>query len=154
MTDRYYPALDEKTIKLISKLFQEDPAYFTDPKCPYSKEVIDLLSGKAEFLDYDSHASIENMKAEDIEGQLGSLYAKLQKYWEEVRNSDKAADKNTYFRVATSLMEKLVDLQERMSMVSQANKFTQDVLNIMDEVMTADQRNEITARLEKYKVSK
>ena len=119
MTERFYPNLDEKSIKLIMDLYETDPSYFDDDKCPYGQTIKDLFKGESKVLDFISHTStdIDDSKIlsdEDILMEINGLHTKLKEYWDDVKDSAKATDKNTFFRVSVSLLERIVDLRSKM----------------------------------------
>lgn len=151
MKKRHYPPLDEKQISLIQQLFAVDPDYFKDPSCPYSQEVIKLFEGDNPVKDFDEHTiSVDEMSDDDIVTEISELHSKLKTYWDDVKSSDKSTDKNTFFRVSVTLMERIVDLREQMSNIKNVNLFTSEILSIMEQVLTADQRNEVIDRLKKF----
>lgn len=148
---KYYPPISEKDIRLIQKLYEGDPSYFEAEECPYSPEVKDLFKGEVQSKYFDDTNPVKPIASDDeIAQEINDVYAKLKEYWEEVKSSDKSADKNTFFRVSTSLLDKLVELRERMSKIKKVNAFITEVLAIMDEILLPDQRNEVTERLAKF----
>ena len=66
-----------------------------------------------------------------------------------MRNSESASDKTAYFRLSTSLLEKLVSMQERVYNMSQVKYFKEKVLQILEEEITTDDRANIIERLKK-----
>jgi len=146
----HYPQLDEKSIRLVTQLYEVDPKYFDNPACPYSADIKELFKGESQTQYFDTHTTVSLASDEDISNEINDVYQKLKDYWEEVKSSDKSADKNTFFRVSTSLLEKLVDLRERMSKIKQVNAFITEVMSIMDEILNSDQRNEVTERLKRF----
>lgn len=146
--DRYYPPLDEKPLKTISLLFENDPDYFNDRNCPYSQDVINIFRGMAKFQDFDSHANNELPSSDNLIQQINQLAAQLRSYWNDIKGGDATpADKNTYFRIASSLMEKMTDMKERVSNIKQYEVFTSAVLDILDRELNVDQRNRLMTRL-------
>ncbi len=157
---RFYPPLAEKDLRLISQLVQADPEYLTGKECPYSKDVIHLLmrglgqsGAREEATTSESYSTSELTTDAEISNEINNLYHRLQDYWQEVKNSDKSTDKNTFFRVSTSLLEKIVELREKMSNVGQVNSFISTILSIMDELLTPDQRSEVEERLRQFDLS-
>jgi len=152
MQERFYPPLDEKSIKIIQKLYEADPEYFSDDRCPYQDSTKALFTGTSAVFDFASHTSerSEPVTDEDILNEINDLHAKLKEYWDDVKDSEKAGDKNTFFRVSVSLLERIVDLKTKASTLSNMNSFIQEVMNCMQEILTVDQRNEVIARLERF----
>lgn len=153
MTKHYYPPLDERNINLVVQLVQEIEGYLNDPDCPYGEGIKQLFNNNNPSKYFDNLDSTNGIDLNDdsaLADQLNILYSRMQEYWTEVKHSDKSQDKNSYFRTSTALIEKLIDLKERASRIQQANSFTSEMIRIMDEIMTPDQRNEVKLRLEKF----
>lgn len=151
MSTYHYPPLNEAQIKLILSLFATYPDYFDVPGCPYSDEIKELFKGESKVLDFESHqTAAKDLSDDQILQEISDLHQKLKDYWDEVKTSDKSADKNTFFRVAVALLERIVNLREQMSNLSQVNVFIDEVLRIMEQVLTPDQRSEVTERLKKF----
>lgn len=148
MTDRFYPPLDEKAFKTISMIYEADPGYFNDRNCPYSQDLIDLFRGKSKFHDFDSHAAKELPSADDLVVQINKLASQLENYWQEIKGGEATpADKNTYFRIASGLLEKMVDMKERVLNIKQYQSFTEAVLDVLDRELDVDRRNLVMDRL-------
>ena len=147
-----YPALDTKSINLIIQLYESFPDYFDSPDCPYPDTIKDLFRGELAYLDFDSHdtKSSNPLTDDEIIKNISDIHSKLQNYWNDVKNSDKGSDKNTFFRVSVALLEKLVSLRKEMSGIKHANQFIAETMTIMEDVLSADQRNEVMERLEKF----
>ncbi len=148
---RFYPVLQEKELRLVQQLIDHDPGYLHDPTCPYAEDIKKILRPKS--AEQESLAQMSGPAAvadAEIMKEINGLYTRLKDYWLEVKDSDKSADKNTFFRVSTTLLEKIIELRERMSNLSQVNAFTSEVLTIMEEIMTPDQRNVVEERLRKF----
>lgn len=154
MTNRHYPELNEKDLKLIIRIYEDDPDYFDDENCPYDSEIKEFFKGEASVHYFDTHGSAASKPPsdDDILAQVTALYDRLNEYWNDVKDSENSSDKNTYFRVSVSLMERLTTLKEKMSNLKNVNTFMAEVLQIMDEILTPDQRNEIMKRLEKFQL--
>ena len=148
----FYPPLPEKEMRLIQTLSASNPEYFNHPDCPYAQDTKDLFMGETQVKYFDKPETSATRIASDdqIAEEINDVYSKLKDYWSEVKSSDKSADKNTFFRVSTSLLDKLVELRERMSKIKKVNSFIGETLSILDEILTPDQRNEVMDRLKKY----
>ena len=147
MNDRYYPAVDEETILMIRRLSASDPDYFTDPDCPYSPELIASLGGKAGEGELPAVPAGFTLNLDNIDGELDRLYNQLRQFGESLERAD-AAEKNTYFRLSVTLLEKMTELKERAVGVRQTKEFTDTVLRIMEDQLTPDQRTKIMHQLE------
>lgn len=146
--DRFYPKVDEQPFRTISRIYEADPQYFDDRMCPYSQELIDLFRGRAKFHDFDSHASEKLPSADDLVVQINRLTSQLEQYWQDVKGGEATpADKNTYFRIASGLLEKMIDMKEKATAIKQFESFTAAVLDILDREMDVDRRNVVMDKL-------
>jgi len=145
---QHYPVLDEKPLRQISQLYEYNPNLFNRPDCPYSDFIKQLFCGELKTNDFDSHAA--DMSDDELTANINDLHKRLTDYWEDVKDSDKSADKNTYFRLSVTLMEKLVSLKEKMQNLRSVDQFMASVMGIMDDILNADQRTEVMTRLEKF----
>lgn len=151
MQDRYYPPLNEPSLKTLIKLIETYPDFLDDPKCPYSIEIKQFLKGKSSAANVDfATIDISNLTEEDLLNEINGLYQSLQQYGRDVATSGNATDKNTYFRISTNLLEKIVDMREKTLGMKQYAAFQQEILNIMDSIMNADQKLEVMNRLKKF----
>ena len=145
--DRYYPKLDEKMMEVVSKIYENDPNYFDDPKCPYSQEVKDIYKKKTKYNDFDTHNS-ELKSSEGLLEEINLLSSQLKHYWQEIQSGQGTtpADKNTYFRLATTLLEKMIDMREQVTNIKQFEAFTSLVLDVIDRELDTEARNRVLER--------
>ena len=147
---RYYPPVNESNILLIKTLYTEDKSFFDSVDCPYSEEFKDLFRTKkvdvkeSDFDDFDLNGDF----GEDyILDQINSLYKYLQEFGREMRTSDTASEKNTYFKLSANLLEKLISMRERVVNLQKMNEFTETVLQILEDEVNVDERSRIIERL-------
>lgn len=153
MDDNFYPQLDERTLLKVMGIYEGNPAYFDSPNCPYSPEVKAILKGKASVHDFDSHGGGELPDTDTVIAQLNGLIAQLKTWGDEVNRSNDenaAGEKNTYFRIYSGLIEKIIKMKEDASNIKMYEQFIAVILDIMDREMDADQRNRAMARLEPF----
>lgn len=151
----YYPALDIQTIKnldLVRQLASDHPSYWLES--PYSGEV-ELMckkwfapSKRAE-VPFESEADLDidmdsNARFEMLYRESAILYKNLKAAGE---GMTEISEKNAYYRTATSLLEKLIALQERALGIKQIHEFQTSVLDILENVLTPTQRNEVMDQL-------
>lgn len=60
------------------------------------------------------------------------------------------AERMSYFRVATSLLEKLIGMRERANNVKRVSQFYSTVLGVMEEVLEPEQITEVRNRLKEF----
>ena len=153
MSDGYfYPPINEHHIIQISKLYELNPDYFSNKDCPYPKEVIEVFTGTAKYHDFDSHAP-ESTETDSILSQIQQLSKQLKEYGRGILDDEgnSSTDRNTYFRLSVALMEKLVDIREKITNIKEYEMFISEVLDIMDSELDADQRSRVLERLERFK---
>lgn len=145
--DRFYPPIDEKilsSLKVAKRLASEDAGYLTDEMCPYSAELKGFLANK----DLGEGEGAEgDTKPVDPLNEVEGLYQSLKDYGDTIKVSGDPSDKNTFFRVGASLLEKLIALKERAVGVKNTAEFTQAVLDILEDELDADRRTSVIARL-------
>ena len=147
MGDRYYPEFNEKNIKAIQQLYDQNTSYFDHPDCPYSEQVKQLFKIKANS-DFDNPEIYDMLSSDEyLIKEINSLYGHLQTFGENMRNSDNAAEKNTYFKLSAALLEKLISMRERTLNFTKMAEFTETVLQIMEDELDVDTRSRVLERL-------
>lgn len=145
---RHYPELNNNNIKLVKQLFEEDKTFFDDPDCPYSDEVKSIFRLSDIENDFDKNFDVDIMDSEEhIMKEINALYNHLQKFGANMRDSDTASEKNTYFKLSTTLLEKIISMKERVTNISKVNEFTETVLQILEEEVNVDDRTKVIERL-------
>jgi|SRR5688500_340332 len=140
----FYPKLDEATLKnldIVRQLAQAHPGYFLESE--YSSQTNTLLqewfttrlpvSGTVPEIHMDDRDPWE-MLYEESKNLFFSLKAA------NLKGSGDVNEQNSYFRTATALLEKLVSLQERAKGLKEIGEFQRTVMEVMDSVLTANQR--------------
>lgn len=145
--DRFYPPVDERMLLLVAKIYENDVNYFIDPRCPYSQEFKDIYQKQAKHNDFDAHNS-ELKTSDGLLEEINLLAAQLKQYWQEIQSGQGTtpADKNTYFRLATSLLEKMIDMKERITNIKEFEAFTTLVLDVLDKELDTEARNRVLDR--------
>lgn len=145
-TERFFPDISEKELwkfQIIRKQLDADPAYLDDPNCPYGNDIRRLFSA---IRAPEAQQRGDDAGLTDLEAEVRRLYQELQEYGEKLEPDDTSGH-NTYFNRSVSLLEKMVALQERAAGVKKVNEFTGRVLQIMEDVLTPDQRMAVMTRL-------
>ena len=149
----YYPFLDIPTVKsleIIQALFEESPTYFNNSNYPVEvKRVIQKMVGVAP-VSIPPKKEIPSQNAPEGCSRWETLYTETQSLFTSLKATESSAEDNAermaYFRTATSLLEKLVSLQERALGLKQISEFQSKVLDIMER-LPADQRTQIMLEL-------
>lgn len=145
-------------LETVIRHLQEDDHYLDDIECPYGPELRMLLQsiapkvvdpndmvGRAEVLE---DADPDEDRWAFLDREVQELYQSLKTQSNNLTNST-SAEKMSYFRTATSLLEKLVSLQERTVGLKRIAEFHDTVMTIMDDVLTPDQRTTVMDKLGK-----
>lgn len=163
MSERHYPEITDHAawaLKTILTLASEDVMYLRDPDCPYDAQIKNIfdraiahqrLVERAEGEDkQEEKPPAPPVSEEEIDATLASdlhsVFVELKDYGKRIAVGDQT-EKMAYFRTATSLLERLVNARERALGVKQIKDFQDTVLNIMEEVLTPDQRTDVMDRL-------
>lgn len=152
MNDLYFPPLDEgavASVEIILRAVAENPEFLWDDDCPYSQDAIESLQRIAglqpEGMGFDDDDE-EGDQWERLERETRSLYRGLMAEQQSLGSKDNA-EKMAFFRTATSLLDKLVGIQERAANLRQIHKFHDTVMTVMEDILEAGQRTEVMERL-------
>ena len=162
MSNAYYPPIDEATIRMLpvlAKQIQAEGSVNYLQGSPYKPEICEILrqhllekmglgaaAGPANPLagsgdSEEDLAYVEKLLASGgVERELASLYGKLSRFGNGLTAED-TSEMASFFRVSTSLMTKIVELQEKASGISQFIAFKNRVMGLLSDVMSVDQRN-------------
>lgn len=144
MTEAFYPPLDEQKILLVMRLYENNPNFFKDPSCPYSPDLKAMLQGRAKAQDFDFEDDQDDtgISSVKLEQQIKSLQKELTEYGKFIHSSNDASanDRNTYFRISSALIEKMITMQERVLMIKDYEKFLGCVMETLDRELDADGR--------------
>lgn len=177
----YYPIFSEKNLAAIWALYQGAPKeYLTDSSCPYlesTKKFFSDLYEEKEQREEDSSTPDEAiamaralamtkyltkeeedpdldprpMTDDETIIEINSIYRQIKDYGDAVKFSDKSADKNTYFKLSVSLLERMITMKEKMSNIKAVDTFTSGVISIMEDILTTEQRIIVRERLKEFK---
>ena len=170
MSNAYYPPIDEATIRMLpvlAKQIQAEGSVNYLQGSPYKPEICEILrqhllekngpggaAGPANPLagsgdSEEDLAYVERLLASGgVERELASLYGKLSRFGDGLTAED-TSEMASFFRVSTSLMTKIVELQEKASGISQFIAFKNRVMGLLSDVMSVDQRNIFMEALER-----
>lgn len=144
----FYPSIDEETLILMIDLQKQDPTYVSRGGYPKPIEELFLaLTAPKPAAAAVSAADMDNLtKWERLEQESNDLFSALTQTGLDLGNRDNA-EKMAYFRTATSLLDRIVGLQERAMNLKRLAQFQQTILTIMDDVLDGDQRQGVRERL-------
>lgn len=144
MSDRYFPEIPPDAwwgLEIILRNTVEDPGYLQDEGCPYPswfREMSQVVAPVEGDLDLGDDI--------DLEAESARLFRELRDAKEGFGVTDHA-EKMAYFRTSTTLLDKLIAMNERARNVKQVSRFYRAVLDVMEEVLDGDQREQVRGRL-------
>lgn len=146
MADFFYPNLDAPTVKnllVVKQLVDEHPSYFLESPYPQALEA-DLLR----LFKYTRHTVTEprhnvNDEELDVESELIVLFRSLKQAKPNATDGDQMA----YYRTATALMERLLNLQDKAKNMKTMGEHHDMVLQFMSEICSPTQIEEFMTRL-------
>lgn len=153
--DYLYPDIGPqilRQIEVMRRLHKEHKDYFLNPDCPYPQEIeryfrswFDTpLGTSTSNADPRAEALMGDNKWDELYREVVELYASLKSAKPSAGDSSESM---SYFRTATGLLDKLVSHQERCLGIKQIHEFHGVVTDIMESVLTEDQRNAVMERL-------
>lgn len=148
--EAFYPEITEDQLwpfLIVKRLLQENPDLFDDPKCPYNEGIRGFFASIPLGDDTSVEGEISEVLVEDLEEEASRLYQELKKFGQSLEAGD-TSERNTYFRLSVSLLEKILELKERAVGLKNVKHFTDTVLQIMEDILTPDQRTKIMDRLQ------
>lgn len=151
----FYPPLPERAawaVDIILQNMAQDPEYLA--YSPYSREelaILERLTGGAaarRAADADEIEVVGEGKWARLESESNKLFKSLTEFSSKLNERDNA-EQMAYFRTATSLLDKIVNIQERAANLKQISMFHDTVLRVMEDVLDAGQRTEVMTQLKK-----
>lgn len=152
-----YPQIDPKMLvplRIIAAELAENPGYLDDESCPYDPDLKDFLSvfgpqnikNTPQTGPKSSFLGSRGDKWAAMEGEAAALYQELKDFGENL-SVDDVAERMSYFRTSTSLLEKIISINERAMGLKQIHEFQQTVLDVIENVLTTDQRTKVMGLL-------
>jgi hypothetical protein len=149
-----FPVIDPKSLtplRILQAEMAQNPDFLNLPECPYSPELKAFLAifgpvlgapevKKAAFFGQNAD------KWDVLEKEAAQLYQDLKAFSDEIGKDD-VAERMSYFRTATSLLEKIVGINERAVGLKHIHDFQQTVLAIFEDELTPDIRTRVMQRL-------
>lgn len=152
MTDAYYPQIDPATIKalpILQQLSQDHKSYWlTAPYDGVTQGILERILAPKKVVHTTSEIDIDpNENMDDfLATESRNLYQKLKMAGLGLEGSEQLA----YLKTSTSLLEKLLAIQERANNLVRISEFYATVMDIMDSELTSDLRTRVMERLEAH----
>lgn len=139
------------TLNLLKQNLEDNPAYLDHPDCPYTAEEVEFLTSTFLKNEDEAQLPISNSNGEEVDwgSEVDEIRVMLRGL-KETRTKIKAGDAQgqmTYFRSASGLMEKLIQLEERAQGVKELSEFKIEVFRIIESEMSEEQRVSSLSRL-------
>lgn len=150
----FYPNIRPETIMSLNAvvgMMEKEPGYLDSPECPYSDDIKKFFRQKIEYSGSgkrevpDLFGETDDLDA--VAGQIKAIINDLEEFGRKLDISD-STDKMGYFRTKTALIEKLVNMQERVYNIKEVQEFRNTILAFMNEVLTKDQVTAFMQRLD------
>lgn len=145
----YYPEFDAGwllPLRLVFESMQGDPLWLERQECPYDTEMTAALRdlwtkfrAKAETKAVKSNLANADDKWTQLSEEMTNLFDELKNFSSDI-SIDDVKEQMAYFRTATSLLDKITGLAERIHNVKTVSDFRGRVLQVFDEVLTPEQR--------------
>lgn len=152
--DAFYPKIEVETLRslrTVRLMLIENPSYFLES--PYGGEVENFFkeffpSATKEIILPPTDAS-HLTKAPDRYDVLIEKTAGYIIDLEQVKNkTTDSGEAIQFYKAITGLMEKLIGLQERLLGMKQVSDFHRAVIDVMNDVLSADQRTQVMEKLD------
>ena len=162
---KFYPEFNpalKTTLNTWKKLIESDSEYLDNELCPYTPEEVELLTimfgSQSQNLSEDPNngtgiAAIDLATDEipDFETEALSLYRDMKIFKGKLSSSD-TSEMTSTFRTMVSLMEKILDVQERASGIKQFGVFKNFILDSMERYLSPTQKAEFVEEM-KFKLN-
>lgn len=123
-----------------------DPKVLDQADCPYSNETKDFLKRLAGFATSTGGNTAIAFTTEELEQEVSDLLRSAKEASANLGTIE-AKDKMAVLKGQGQLLEKLIELRERMLNLKHMSAFKRVVIDVLDTVCTPAQRTEITTKL-------
>ena len=146
----FYPNIRDDTIlmmKSIELALDKDPSYLDKAECTYSDTVKNFFRARAAPKLTAPIFTEEGATDEELDVQIKRLMSDLESFGQNLTSADHS-EKLQYFKTKTVLIEKLVNIQEKILNLRELNEFRSVLLQFMEEICTKDQITTLMTRLD------
>lgn len=144
----FYPDLKEANLmplKAILAQTERFPDLLDQPECPYSEDVKALLRPLLPS-SLNVEIDLDEGKPEAIETQILGLMRDLKVMNQSLGTKDHS-EKLQFYKLMTTLTEKLISLRERTLNLREMSEFQLIVIQFLEEVCSKDQISDLMDRL-------
>ncbi len=157
MTEKsfFYPSLRAETIMSLNAValnIQKDPNYLDHSDCPYDDKTKEFFRKRIDVVGSNGVSDSPNLfegenELEVLDEQIIKVINDLEVFGQKLTVAE-SPDKMGYFRTKTALIEKLVNMRERVFNIKEINDFKLTLLAFMNEILTKDQVTNLMSRLD------
>lgn len=144
---------------LMLMIAKDKPDYFDAPNCPYPDNLKALLKELtapkpilAPVISTDSDPVLPEDKWVMLEREAKKVFDDLKASYPDIKVQD-VAERMSFFRTASSLLEKLVGLQERAVGLKQMSEFQNMIIQFLDEICDNNQKTILMERIKSLQLS-
>lgn len=171
----HYPTLRFGVLQGLADLkaaCDAEEGFLRKPDCPYDNDTIDLLEKLFKPKEIERIVEVPVDKPErgkvgrpsekkqlsdddaaEVENEAKEMLKELRSLDKNIEGELKTLDTKTrldIIKARTTLLEKLVTIRERFASVRQIVEFRQVVINILDDLVPEEKRDDFLNQLEKY----
>lgn len=148
----FYPQLRDETVlgfNVVLKNLLEDPEYLDDPSCPYSPMIKTFFEKVTNLTTLDE---VEDLfEGQDdvlvLEDQIKRAFNNIDDIGKKMIGND-TAEKMNYYKLKAMLMEKLLNMQERIYNIKEMSQFRFIIMDFLDQQCTKDQISGLMKQLD------
>lgn len=143
-------------LRVLRELMKSNPTMLDDGTCPYPKQVKEflreLMSAGQGSLGWDQlvEVPIELDDPEQLLREFEKIYSQLQAIQTTFGSLD-PKDRVQWAKAAIGLLERVVTLKERTFNLKNHSTFQKTVLDVLEQVLTPDQRSAFVDKLGDYR---
>lgn len=149
----FYPTIRDETImtfEIVIQNMEENPEFLDAIECHYSDTVKNFFRkrvgvGVGAVVGGDIFLGKDELYV--LDEQVTKVLSDLESFGQSLGRAD-VNEKAAYFRVKTSLLEKLITMKERIVNLKEINDFKTIILGFMGEILSKDQITTLMQRLD------
>jgi hypothetical protein len=146
----FYPTLKDDqilTLQIVVKSIEKDAGYLDSSDCPYSDVIKDFFRkiSRPEVLAVDLFENRDDIEV--LDEQIQKVLSDLERMGPAMLTAE-TNERLAYFKAKTTLLEKLVNMKERVFNLKEMNDFRNIVISTIETVSTKDQIAEFMKNLD------
>lgn len=157
----FYPPINPQNLRQVRELVKAHKQdYLDNPDCPYPDDLkllfaklfdVQTASGQNSNDKNSAPFTEEDLSdSEFLDKELNKLYAELKEFGKKLDIDSTASERNTYFKLSTTLIEKVISSKEKLNHIKEVEFFMDTVLEAMDDILNSDQREKFLDRIHRF----